>query len=145
MVVRTTSIVKTEENKDIIRRFYKEVWNKGRLELVDELLSPTFVNHGFGSEGGDDDRESFKHTINRVRDELKFRQTIEELIAEGDTVVARVSGHGETGGKASWRKRITGAKASRRQRLTGMGAVIWKLRNGQITERWAWWQSDAGE
>jgi predicted SnoaL-like aldol condensation-catalyzing enzyme len=44
----------TEENKAIIRRFYKEVWNNGRLELVDELVSPVFVNHGFGSEGGDD-------------------------------------------------------------------------------------------
>ena len=90
----TSSIVKTEENKAIIRRFYEEVWNNGRLELVDELVSPVFVNHGFGSEEGDD-REAFKHTISRVRDELKFRQPIEELTAEGDTVVARVSGHGD--------------------------------------------------
>ncbi len=124
---------RSEKNKAIIRRFYEEVWNNGRLELVDELVSPVFVNHGVGSEEGDD-REAFKHTINRVRDELKFRHTIEELIAEGDTVVARVSGHGETGGKAS-----------RRERIDGIGAVIWKLRNGQITERWAFWQPDAGE
>ena len=136
----TSSMVTTEENKAIIRRFYEEVWNNGRLELVDELVSPVFVNHGLAPEGGDD-RESFKHTINRVRDELKFRQTIEELIAEGDTVAARVSGHGETGEKGSWRKRITGGKASRRRKgISGMGAVIWKLRNGQITERWAFWQ-----
>ncbi len=124
---------KVEENKAIIRRFYEEVWNNGRLEVFDELVSPAFVNHGFGSEGGDD-RQAFKHTISRVRDELNFRQTIEELTAEGDTVVARVSGHGETGGKAS---RGTG--------IYGIGAVIWKLRNGQITERWAFWQPDAGE
>ena len=52
-------------------------------------MSPVFVNHGLGSEGGDD-RESFKHSINRVRDELKFRQTIEELIAEEDTVAAQL-------------------------------------------------------
>jgi ketosteroid isomerase-like protein len=122
-----------EKNKAIIRRFYEEVWNNGRLELVDELVSPVFVNHGFGSVEGDD-REAFKHTINRVRDELNFRPTIEELTAEGDTVVARVSGHGETGGKAA-----------RREGIVAIGAIIWKLRNGQITERWAFWQPDAGE
>jgi hypothetical protein len=52
-------------------------------------VSPVFVNHGLGSEEGGD-RESFKHTINRVRDELKFRQTIEELIAEEDTEAAQL-------------------------------------------------------
>ena len=69
-----------------------------------------------------------------LRDELKFRQTIEELTAEGDTVVARVSGHGEIGGKAS-----------RRTGINGIAAVIWKLGNGQITERWAFWQPDGRE
>ncbi len=138
MVVGTNVIMtipprktRSEENKAIIRRFYEEVWNSGRLELVDELVSPVFVNHGLGFVEGDE-REAFKHTINRVRDELNFRQTIEELIAEGDTVVARVSGHGETGGKAS-----------RSEGIDRIGAIIWKLRNGQITERWAFWQPDA--
>jgi len=119
----------TEENKAIVRRFYTEVWNNGRVELVDEFIAPSFVNHGFGAETGSD-RESFKQLICKVRDELKFRHTVEELIAEGDTVVARLSGYGETAAK----------DARSGEPLTGMGVVIWKLQNGQMTERWAWWQ-----
>ena len=118
-----------EENKAIIRQFYTEVWNNGRVELVDELVAPSFVNHGFGAETGPD-RESFKQTIRAVRDELKFQHTVEELIAEGHTVVARLSGRGETTGRV----RRSG------EPLRGMGVVIWKLQNGEMTERWAWWQ-----
>ena len=83
-----------QENKAIIFRFYEKVWNKGNLALVDELVAPTFVNHSAGSEEGSD-RESFKQTISRVRTDLRFHHTVEELIAEGDTVVARLTGHGE--------------------------------------------------
>jgi predicted SnoaL-like aldol condensation-catalyzing enzyme len=34
-----------EQNKAIARRFIEEVWNKGRLEVADELLAPSLVNH----------------------------------------------------------------------------------------------------
>ena len=119
----------TEENKAIIRQFYTQVWNTGRVALVDEFIAPSFVNHGFGAETGSD-RESFKQTISKVRYGLKFQHTVEELIAEGDTVVARLSGSGETTGRV----RRSG------ETLTGMGVVIWKLQNGEMTERWAWWQ-----
>ena len=121
--------VSTEENKAIIRLFYSEVWNNGRVELVDEFIAPTFVNHGFGAETGSD-RESFKQTISKVRYGLNFRHTIEELFADGDTIVARLSGRGETA--------ATDRKSG--EPLTGMGVVIWKLQNGEMTERWAWWQ-----
>ena len=29
----------TEDNKVIVRRFYEEVWNKGDITAVDELLA----------------------------------------------------------------------------------------------------------
>ena len=29
------------ENRAIVRRLYEEVWNKRRLELLDELISPS--------------------------------------------------------------------------------------------------------
>jgi hypothetical protein len=34
------------DNKAILRRLYEEVWNKRRLEVVDELISPSHaLNH----------------------------------------------------------------------------------------------------
>lgn len=90
-------------NKAVIYRFYEEVWNKGNLALLDELIDSSFVNHGFGSETGSD-REAFKRTISKVRTELNFKHTVEELIAEGDTVVARLTGHGEMRTKNSGKR-----------------------------------------
>ena len=33
------------ENETIVRRLYEEVWNKHRVELVDELMSPSHALH----------------------------------------------------------------------------------------------------
>jgi predicted SnoaL-like aldol condensation-catalyzing enzyme len=128
----TMSEQEEDNNKAIVYRFYEEVWNKGNMALFDELITPTFVNHGAGSERGSD-REAFKRTIEKVRSELNFRHVVEELVAEGDTVVARLTGHGEI-------DREGPDSSLTREQFTGMGAVIWKLHNGQMTERWAFWE-----
>jgi predicted SnoaL-like aldol condensation-catalyzing enzyme len=65
-----------EDNKAIVCRFYEEVWNEGNLDLVDELIAPSFVNHGVGSERGSN-REAFKRTIHEVRAGLNFTHTVE--------------------------------------------------------------------
>lgn len=124
-----------DNNKATVRRFYEEVWNGGNLELVDELIAPSFVNHGTGSERGSD-REAFKRTIHEVRTGLNFTHTVEELVAEGETVVARLSGQGEIekGGPDPGKVRGEG--------FTGMGVVIWKLHDCRMTERWAFWGHD---
>lgn len=119
-------------NKAIVRRFYEEVWNGGNLDLVDELIASSFVNHGAGSERGSD-REAFKQTIDKVRTGLNFRHTLEELIAEGDTVVARLSGQGEI-------EKEGPDSGVAREGFSGIGVVIWKLHDGRMTERWAFWE-----
>jgi hypothetical protein len=35
----------TEENKAIVRRMFEEVWNKGNVAAVDELIAPNYVGH----------------------------------------------------------------------------------------------------
>lgn len=120
-----------EDNKAIVCRFYKEAWNEGNLDLVDELIAPSFVNHGAGSERGSD-REAFKQTIHRVRTGLNFRHTVVELIAEGETVVARLSGQGEI-------EKEGPDSGAVRERFSGISVVIRKLHDGRMTERWAFW------
>ena len=34
-----------EENKAIVRRVFEEVWNKGNLDIIDELVASDFVRH----------------------------------------------------------------------------------------------------
>ena len=35
-----------EENVEIMRRWFQEVWNQGRTETIHELFSPEGVAHG---------------------------------------------------------------------------------------------------
>jgi predicted ester cyclase len=65
------------EPKDVVRRFVAEAVNEGRLELVDELFTPELTGWArdwFGS---------FRRSFPDMEMELV------ELVADGDTVVAR--------------------------------------------------------
>jgi len=79
------------ENKAQFRRSYEEMFNQGNLAVVDELIAPDFVNHE-ALPGKNRGPESMRGLITWLRSafpELHF--TIEELVAEGDTIVGRVT------------------------------------------------------
>jgi predicted SnoaL-like aldol condensation-catalyzing enzyme len=76
-----------DQNKDVIRRFMREVLSGGRLDQIDDLLAPTYVNRAFGA-----DLATFKQMLAGLAAALPERRfDIEELIAEADAVVARFS------------------------------------------------------
>ena len=77
------------ETKAIVRRLYEEVWNKCRLEVVNEVISPSHaINdpHLVGSAVGPD---AYKRVVTQfigAFPDLRF--TLGDLIAEKDKVVA---------------------------------------------------------
>ena len=74
----------------LMRRFYEEVVNRGRVELVDELAADDFVEHEVFP-GLSADKEGVKEFFQIMRSafpDLRFE--VEDLIASGDTAVARV-------------------------------------------------------
>ena len=74
-----------DQNKDVVRRFIKEVLSGGQLDRVDELLAPSYVNRAFGA-----DLPAFKEMLAGLAAALPERRfDVEELIAEADAVVAR--------------------------------------------------------
>jgi steroid delta-isomerase-like uncharacterized protein len=93
-----------ERNKDVVRRFITEVLSGGRLDRIDELLAPTYVNRTF-----DADLPAFKEMIAALATALPERRfDVEELIAEGDAVVARFKLEvRETGGKTTSMRGLT--------------------------------------
>ena len=46
----------SEENKALIRRWFEEVWNKGREEAIDEMFAEDGIAHGLADESGEDMR-----------------------------------------------------------------------------------------
>lgn len=77
------------DNKAIVRRLYEEVWNKRKLEVVNELISPSHALQGptvFGSSIGP---EAYKQQVSSLLEAYPdLLWTIEDTIAEKDKVVA---------------------------------------------------------
>src|SRR5438105_1936171 len=84
----------TEANKASMRRFYDEVFNKKNRAAIDEFIDPNHVDHA-APPGTPDGLAGTKQTLTMFLTafpDLHF--TVEDLIAEGDKVVARLTTRG---------------------------------------------------
>lgn len=119
------------ENKKIARRLIEEVWNRGELNVVSQLIAPNHVNHGpqmppnamRGPEG-------VKQLISLYRRGFPdAQQTIEEQMVDGDKVITRWTVHGTHKGE------FFGMQPSGR-RVTMSGITIDRISGGKIVESW---------
>ena len=81
----------TEDNKAVVRRFYEEVMNQRKRAVLDEVFDLNVVDH-FAPPGTPGGLEGAKQTLGMFLSafpDLHF--TVEDLIAEEDEVVARVT------------------------------------------------------
>src|SRR6266446_5489657 len=73
------------ENKAIVRQLYEEVWNKRRLELVDEIISPSHALHDPNATGSAVGPEAYKRSVTRfitAFPDLRFN--IEDIVGENE-------------------------------------------------------------
>ena len=87
-----------EENKAVIRRVAEEVFNKGDMSVVPELIAPDYVYHSpFGGFKGP---EGFTQFIGMTRNALPdIHMTIDDMIGEGEKLAVRLSFTGTFKGK----------------------------------------------
>ncbi|HPF59068.1 MAG TPA: ester cyclase [Candidatus Competibacteraceae bacterium] len=121
-----------ERNKARIVRFYDEIINQGNVAAVDELMAPDFVHYGETLfpriEGSAAIKAGVLGVINAYPD---GRTVVEDMVAEGDTVVCLLSWRGThqgpfmgippTGKVSAWR---------------GISTYRFNA-EGKIIERWA--------
>jgi len=74
----------TEENKAVVRRFMHDVIAGGNVDVVEEVLAPSYVNLALGGAGIDGVKAMLTATSS-----VEQRVDDEELVAEGDAVFAR--------------------------------------------------------
>lgn len=122
----------SEENKALVRRWFEEVWNKGREEAIEEMFAADAVAHGLGGEGGGDlrgpaDFKTLFHTFRGAFPDIQV--AVEETIAEGDLVAARCTVRG------SHRGDQLGFLATE-QPAEFSGLCMVRVRDGQIVEAW---------
>jgi steroid delta-isomerase-like uncharacterized protein len=118
-----------DQQKAIFRRATEEVWNGGDAAAVEVFFAPDFVNHNpFG--GTSPDRAGMCQAVRLLHTALPdFHSTIEDMIAEGDLVVARMTLRGTHMGE------LLGISPSG-ERIAMMTISIVRIANGQIVERW---------
>ncbi len=125
----------SEGNKFVIRRSFEELWNKGNLSLADELFTPNYEHHDASSPDFGRGPESEKKRAALYRTAFPDLQlTIEDIIAEGQTVVARWSCRGTHKGD------LSGIAPTGKQ-VTISGVSIARFTNGKMVEGWVNWNA----
>lgn len=123
-----------DEMRALYRRFVDEVINQGKYEAGDELLAEDFVDHTplLGLPGN---RTGYVETFRGFRRAFPdMNVTIDDLVAEGDTVAGRGTVRGaNTGPMASPMGEIppTGKSA------TWTYINIVRIRGGKAVETWS--------
>ena len=56
----------SEANKALVRRWFQEVWNEGRAEVIDELLAEDAVIHGLVDGTGGEERAGVERLVEAV-------------------------------------------------------------------------------
>jgi steroid delta-isomerase-like uncharacterized protein len=122
-----------EENKTILRRMVEEVICGGNLDLMDELVTPDFVNHrsiATGEASNSVGIENFRQEIMRLRSIFPdISMTTIHLLADGDKVVEHYQFQGTHKGE------FMGVPATGK-RVVGSGITIARIANGKLAERW---------
>jgi len=125
----------SESNKNVVRRLFEEVWNKGNLQVTNELFTPNYVHHDSSTPDVGRGPESEKKRATLYRTAFPdIRLTIDDIIAEGETVVARWSCRGTHKGD------LSGIPPTGKQ-VNITGVSIARFANGKMEEGWVNWDA----
>lgn len=121
-----TSTIK--ENTRIARRFPEEVATEGNVELVDELVTEDVIDHSpFGEMRGREELREQAEYLHAAFSDLSA--TVEDAVAEGDTVALRVNVSGTHEGE------FMGIEPTGRE-FEIQNMVFFRFDDGKIAERW---------
>ena len=121
----------SDENKAVIRRYYREAWEKGELGVIDEVFAPDVELHMAGIPEDPFGPAPVRQLAAMARTAFPgLRVTIEDLIAERDKVVATVTLHGAHDGTAQGASPREPAAVWRR-------IDVFRLHRGRIVEHWS--------
>ena len=121
-------------NVALLRRWFEEVWNQGRLKTIHELMSPECIGTGQAGSGmvirGPQEFQAFVENLRAAFPDMHV--TIEDGFESGEKAVVRWSGtmthRGDQLGVPATGKRIS---------ISGISMV--RIVNGKIVEGWDNW------
>ena len=122
----------SSDNVALVRRWFEEVWNRGRADAIDEMFDEEGVAHGLTDEGGAELRgpAHFRVFHQRFREAFPgVEVVVDDAISDGEKVAARCTVRARHEGDT------LGFRATRRPvEFTGM--TFARVRGGKIVEAW---------
>ena len=121
-------------NKAVIERYFHEVLDQKKFDLMPELMAPGVVLHrpGFDVTGLDAAMQRLRATL---QDYTAFRSELSGLMAEGDMVAVRIA-HRTKVRPHTFRSRAGEVRVSKEQELNWTAIVQFRLQDGKIVEEW---------
>ena len=118
-----------EENKALMRRFYEEI-SKGNLAALDELVAVDLVDHTPFVPGQAQGRQGTLELFTMIRAAFPdLRVTVEDIVTEGDKVVARGTFSGTHKGE------FMGIAPTGKQITVGIIEIL-RIAGGRMVEHW---------
>jgi len=120
----------TEDNKTLMRRFFEEVYTKQNLAALGELIAPTHIDHSAAAAGLPVGAEGSRQAIGMMLTGFPdLHVTVEDMIAEGDRVVVRMTMRGTQQGA------LGGIPPTGKQVAVSTIDIV-RIEGGKIAEEW---------
>jgi steroid delta-isomerase-like uncharacterized protein len=119
----------TEQNKAILRQVYEAAFHQRNLDALDEVIAPDSIDHNLPPEqppGLEGAKQVFSSFHTAFPD---LQVNVEDMIAQGDKVVARLTVRGTHQGE------FMGITPTGYQ-VTFTGIDIVRIADGKVVERW---------
>jgi steroid delta-isomerase-like uncharacterized protein len=119
-----------EENKAIVLRWFGEL-DRGNLDVVDELIADEYVDHNPALPGLPPGREGVRQYVRILKTAFPdAAHTIDDIIAEGDKVMTRVTARGTFLGECiGYQPNGSVVEIS--------GIAVHRVEGGRLVEHWA--------
>ena len=125
----------SDANKRVVRRLIEELWNQSNPSVAEELFTPNYTHHDPSTSDFGRGPESEVKRMNLYRGAFPdLRITIENIISESDTVMARWSCHGTHKGE------LSGIPPTGKT-IDLIGISVVRLSGGKVAEGWVQWDT----
>ena len=116
-----------EANQELSRHYIEDLWNRRNPAAADRYLTPDYIEHNTNLPPGLEGRKKFVATVLAAFSD--YHAEIQEVVAEGDRVVARVQFTGTNDGPYEGRPPT-------HNKLSFSTADFFRLAGGKIAEHW---------
>lgn len=119
-----------EQNKALVRRLVEEIINRRDMSVIDEIISPDFVENEVLPPGIPPGREAPRLMFSMLHSAFPdFKATVEHLIGEGDKVVVHMTWTGTQKGE------FMGIPPTGRRISIGVIDIL-RVADGELVEHW---------